>query len=292
MSCTRTQIVEQAKSWLGCKESNGSHKKIIDVYNSHKPRARGYKLKYTDAWCSGFASACAIACDATDIIPTEIGCGKHITLFKKKGIWVENDAYVPLPGDYIFYNWKDSGKGDCKSGASHVGIVEKVEDGKITVIEGNYSNSVKRRTLEVNGRYIRGFGVPKYDADSTGTDESVDENLAVDGKWGKKTTTKLQQIFGTTVDGVVSNQIAKYKDKNPGLTSGWDWKTKPNGKGSKLIQAMQKWADMPTSELDGEIGDKTIAAIQTKFGTPVDGKVSNPSKMVKALQEWANKQNK
>lgn len=163
MSCTRSQLVAQAQSWLGCKESNGSHKKIIDVYNSHKPRARGYKLKYTDAWCSGFASACAIACNATDIIPTEVGCGKHIALFQKKGIWVENDAYVPLPGDYIFYDWSDDGKGENTAGASHVGIVEKVEDGKIIVIEGNYSNSVKRRTLKVNGKYIRGYGVPKYD---------------------------------------------------------------------------------------------------------------------------------
>ncbi len=167
MSCTRNQIVSQAQSWLGCKESNGSHKKIIDVYNSHKPRARGYKLKYTDSWCSGFASACAIACNATDIIPTEVGCGKHIALFQKKGVWVENDAYIPLPGDYIFYDWDDSGKGDNKGGSDHVGIVEKVEDGKITVIEGNYSNRVKRRTLKVNGKYIRGFGVPKYDPEPT-----------------------------------------------------------------------------------------------------------------------------
>ena len=175
MSCTREQIVAQAKSWIGCKESNGSHKKIIDVYNSKKPRARGYKLKYTDAWCSGFASACAIACKATDIIPTEVGCGKHITLFKNKGIWVENDAYVPLPGDYIFYDWDDSGKGDNKGGADHVGIVEKVEDGKITVIEGNYSNSVKRRILKVNGKYIRGYGVPKYDVEEI---DSTEEEVA------------------------------------------------------------------------------------------------------------------
>lgn len=178
MSCTRSQIVAQAQSWLGCKESNGSHKKIIDVYNSHKPRARGYKLKYTDAWCSGFASACAIACNATDIIPTEVGCGKHIALFQKKGIWVENDAYVPLPGDYVFYDWEDSGKGDNRGGANHVGIVEKVADGKITVIEGNYSNSVKRRTLKVNGKYIRGYGVPKYDPEAVATEPEKAEEAA------------------------------------------------------------------------------------------------------------------
>ena len=40
------------RSYLGCKEANGSHRKIIDLYNSHKPLARGYAVKYTDAWCS------------------------------------------------------------------------------------------------------------------------------------------------------------------------------------------------------------------------------------------------
>lgn len=163
MSCTRKKIVDQARSWLGLKESDGSFKVIIDTYNGHKPLARGYKLKYTDEWCDGFASACAIACGATDIIPTEVGCGKHIKLFQKANTWVEDDAYVPAPGDYIFYDWKDDGKGENTDGASHVGIVEKVEGGTITVIEGNYSAKVKRRTLQVNGRYIRGYGVPKYD---------------------------------------------------------------------------------------------------------------------------------
>lgn len=163
MSCTRTKIVAQAQEWVGLKESDGSYKKIIDIYNSHKPLAGGYKLQYKDAWCAGFASAVAIACGAADIIPTEVGCGRHIELFKKRGIWVEDDSYVPAPGDYIFYDWKDDGIGENVEGASHVGIVEKVENGVITVIEGNYSNSVKRRTLRVNGRYIRGYGVPKYD---------------------------------------------------------------------------------------------------------------------------------
>ena len=41
----RQKIVDTAVAWLGCKESDGSHKKIIDVYNAHKPLARGYKVK-------------------------------------------------------------------------------------------------------------------------------------------------------------------------------------------------------------------------------------------------------
>ena len=46
----RAKVVLIAEKYLGCKESNGSHRKIIDLYNSHKPLARGYRVKYTDAW--------------------------------------------------------------------------------------------------------------------------------------------------------------------------------------------------------------------------------------------------
>ena len=36
----RQKIVSIAQSYIGCKESDGSHRKIIDLYNSHKPLAR------------------------------------------------------------------------------------------------------------------------------------------------------------------------------------------------------------------------------------------------------------
>ena len=162
MSRLAKNIIAQAKAWLGCKESDGSHKKIIDTYNNHKPLARGYKVKYTDAWCATFVSACAIKCGYTDIIPTECGCDEMIKLFKKLNSWVENDSYIPKPGDIIFYDWQDNGIGDNVGAADHVGIVENVINNVIVVIEGNKNNAVERREIQINGRYIRGFGVPKY----------------------------------------------------------------------------------------------------------------------------------
>ena len=141
----RQKVVDTAVSYLGCKEANGSHRKIIDLYNSHKPLARGYAVKYTDAWCSTFASAVAIACGLTDIIPTECGCERHIDLFKKLGSWVENDAYVPSPGDYIFYDWQDGSNyatTNNTGSADHVGIVVSCDGKTIKVIEGNMSDAV------------------------------------------------------------------------------------------------------------------------------------------------------
>jgi hypothetical protein len=56
--------------------------------------------------------------------------------------------------------------GDNTGWPDHVGIVEKVSGKTITVIEGNKSNAVGRRTLQVGGKYIRGYGVPKYSSTS------------------------------------------------------------------------------------------------------------------------------
>ena len=183
-----SKVIEKAESWIGRKESNGTHKQIIDIYNSHKPLARGYKVKYTDEWCATFVSAVAIDLGYTDIIPAECGCGQMIALLKELGCWIENDAYVPDHGDIIFYDWEDDGKGDNTGWPNHVGIVEKVSDGVITVIEGNYNCEVKRRTIKVNGKYIRGYGVPEYDAEAvTVTPSKSVDAVAKDviaGKYG------------------------------------------------------------------------------------------------------------
>ena len=166
-----SKVVEQAKAWLGLKESDGSFKVIIDTYNNHSPLARGVKMQYNWEWCATFVSAVAIKLGYTDIIPTECSCTKMISLLKKIGSWDERDNRVPLPGEIIFYNWEAPATGDDASDADHVGIVESVRNGIITVIEGNYSQSVKRRTISVDHRYIRGYGVPKYDKEAKTTSD-------------------------------------------------------------------------------------------------------------------------
>lgn len=185
-----SEVVKQAQAWLGCKESNGTHKPIIDVYNSHKPLARGYKVKYTDEWCATFVSAVAVKLGYTDIIPTECSCSKMIELLKKIDSWVEIDSVTPKAGWIIMYDWEDNGVGENQGMPNHVGIVEKVVGDTITVIEGNYNEAVKRRTLKVNGKYIRGYGSPKYDLEQGVIEEpnvtkkpDVIYQVYADGRW-------------------------------------------------------------------------------------------------------------
>jgi hypothetical protein len=160
----RQQVVDTVNGWVGRNELEGTHKKIIDIYNTYMPHPRGYKLQYTDSWCAGTVSAVAIINKLTDIIPIECSCTEMIALFKKHSIskWEENDGYIPQKADFIFYDWNDNGIGDDIGSPEHVGTVINCTNNKIIVVEGNYQNSVKVRTLDVNGKYIRGFGLPNY----------------------------------------------------------------------------------------------------------------------------------
>ena len=157
----RMKVVQTAEKWLGCNEADGSFQPIIDLYNSHKPLAVGYVMQYSDQWCAAFESAVAIECGLTAIIPTECGCQRQIGLFDELGCWQEDDAYVPLPGDYIFYA---IGNKDANNTAwsDHVGIVVGTWNEYIKVIEGNYNEAVSYRIIKVDDMKIRGYGLPDY----------------------------------------------------------------------------------------------------------------------------------
>lgn len=157
-------VVAQAKGWLGRKEADGSHREIIDVYNSIRPLPRGYKMTYSDPWCAAFVSAVAQATNMTSIIFPECACDPMIALYKAHGRWMEDDAYIPSPGDVIFYDWQDSGAGDNTGGSDHVGLVINVSGHVINIIEGNCGNRVQYTARKINDRYIRGYGLPDYSA--------------------------------------------------------------------------------------------------------------------------------
>lgn len=168
MGKTRQSVVDLALSWEGKKESNGSFKSIIDIYNSYKGQLpRGTKMQYDWAWCACTWSSLAIKLGYTDIMPIEISCGHLIEAAKKMGCWQEKDSYVAEPGDAILYDWNDSGKGDNIGWPEHVGVIVETHktSGYFVVIEGNYDNAVKKRTISLNSKHIRGFITPKYDDD-------------------------------------------------------------------------------------------------------------------------------
>ena len=147
----RTNAVNQARSWVGCRESNGSHKKIIDVYNKYGPKYG--KVGYSAAWCATFVSAVAIATNNTSVIPVDCYCPRMLNNFAKK---TRDKKFTPQGGDVVFYDWNWNKVPD------HVGMIESVNGDSVTAIEGNYSDSVKRRTFKKGYSLLLAYCLPSY----------------------------------------------------------------------------------------------------------------------------------
>lgn len=154
---SRSAVVSAAVEWLGCKESNKSNKKIIDLYNSNM----GTHFNYRTPWCAIFVSAVAIKTKTTSIIVRGSYCPSVINVYKNSKIknysYGKGSNYKPKAGDVIFFDWNRNGVPD------HTGLVASVSGSTIKTIEGNYNDAVGYRTFSVGYRYVQGYGLPNYD---------------------------------------------------------------------------------------------------------------------------------
>lgn len=266
MAKTRDAICGLANTWLGRNEREGTHKEIIDIYNSFAPAiARNYRVKYTDSWCATFISALAIKLGYTGIIPLECSCYYMIEKAKKMGIWYEVDNYHPCNGDIIMYDWQDSGEGDNKGVPDHVGLVVSVnpKDMTFVVIEGNYSNAVKCRTLEFNGKYIRGFIRPKYDDYKPIIDFStkVEEPKKEVDTSKKKVVNTVDITLKVLKKNSSGKQVktAQYLLVANGCSVG---SSGVDGKyGNDTESAVKKYQEKKKLKVDGVIGEKTWTSL-------------------------------
>ena len=228
---SRQAVVDLVESWIGKNEADGSYKSIIDIYNSFTGAfPRGTKMAYGWAWCACTLSALAVALKYTAIMPIEISCYYLIERAKQMGVWEENDAHVPKLGEAVLYDWQDNGIGDNTGNPDHVGTVIEVhkESGYMVVEEGNYSNAVKKRTLSINGKFIRGFITPKYDDNtvaapglSKGKDTKTIAHEVIVGLWGSgENRKKLLTEYGYNYSEVQNmvNQILNGSAVTPSNT--------------------------------------------------------------------------
>lgn len=73
---------------------------------------------------------------------------------RDKGIYGTPDKYTPKPGDAIMFDWQGQ-----RGETDHIGIVEKVENGRVYTIEGNAGNKVRRRSYKIDDKRIDGYVV-------------------------------------------------------------------------------------------------------------------------------------
>ncbi len=119
-----------------------------------------------DDWCAAFVSWCARNANIPEsVIPSNAGVRHFYDYFVNQGngeYHTIDSNYNPQPGDLmIWYNHEN------KDDRSHIGIVEKFEDGKITTVEGNIEtkrgdSTVGRVTYDRDNLGCNGFITPNY----------------------------------------------------------------------------------------------------------------------------------
>ncbi len=236
-------------------------------------------------WCMLFASWAVYTTGGT--LPGGISFNTNTTLAAARRAGATVPVSAARPGDLVIFDWDGNGNTD------HVGLVEVNHGSYLQTIEGNTSgssggsqsagNGVWRRTRSLD--VVAGIVRPSYPGAAPSVPAAATAGLAVDGYWGADTTRRLQQVLGTTVDGVVSSQDVSWRAQNPSLTGGWEWVASSSARGSQLIKALQRTLGVT---VDGLIGPATIRALQQRMGTPVDGHLDGGSSCVMALQRRLN----
>lgn len=244
MGRTAQDVLNVMRSWIGYSEANGKHKQIIDLYNSHKPLARGYAVKYSDEWCDTTVSAAAIKAGVVDLIGTECGCEQHVKIFQSMGIWMEDGTITPIPGDIILYNWDDATQPN-DGYSDHIGYVESVSGRTITLIEGNKGEAVARREIPVGWGYIRGYARPKYSSGGTAPSTPIPSKT-------------IDEIARDVISGVYGNGSDR---TNALIAMGYD-----PGKVQERVNAILKENATPSKSI-AQVAEDVIAG---KYGNGSD----------------------
>jgi surface antigen len=251
VTATAGAVLNVARSQLG----------FVEGPNNDNPYGPALGYANHGAYCDQGVSWCAWKAHAQDIIGKFQNCAAHYDWFRAR----HETNRSPSVGAVVFFDW--SGR---RSYPEHVGFVEKVlADGNIQTLEFNTSDPNSSRDAHVEGvfrrvrspQWVVAYAHPNY-----GTPISVSEPdvsrpgrtipLVVDGAFGPKTKSRLQEFLHVTVDGIV---------------------------GPVTSRALQRWVGCTQ---DGQIGRITIGHLQDKLHVQRDG-IWGPV-TTRALQRFLN----
>ena len=161
------------------------NRQIVDVARSQLGNVGGepywswYGFPSRVEWCACFVSWCADQCGYIDagIIPRFSGCEQGAGWFKARSLWLDGSA-TPTSGAIIFFDWPDE-NGLQDGSPDHVGIVEKVENGRVYTIEGNSGDACQQNSYPIGYFEIYGYGTPKYEIG--GTEDDSQSNTPAQG---------------------------------------------------------------------------------------------------------------
>lgn len=164
------EMIKLAQSQIGYKETGNNHNKYAQYFDTEKSKGGPYPWfngkKQNVAWCAIWICWLFVM-----VLRPILGDADKVRVWLKFPKPADNCAagcpylwsYLKSrfgsvtktngqPGDIIFFNAK----------CTHVGIIEKISNGKYITIEGNKNNGVARGEYSINSTKIYGIIHPNY----------------------------------------------------------------------------------------------------------------------------------
>ena len=126
--------------------------------------------------------------------------------------YLENNEYIPFPGDYLWIAWYSP-----EVGTDHVAIVEGVTrdaqgEVQIHVIEGNNPDKVQRNTYPLSYKLLYGFGTPVRRAyTEVGLHDTCDDIYVLQSFLTRKGLLKARKKLRTSADRNVIHALNAYQ---------------------------------------------------------------------------------
>ena len=202
----------------------------------------------------------------------------------KYGEWFLKGEKAPQPGDYIMFKYASFTNPIDKYSASHVGIVESVNDNTITTLEGNvdgYGNNwagtstYKRKTRYLSSQDVYSFYRPNWQGEEKPKTISIPDvtyqvHLA-GGSWlaNVKNTSDFAGLENRPIDGIKANVSTGHIRYRAHIIGGsWlPWvtdRTDYAGLYGKYIDCIQ----MELSGLDGYSVEYRVSTAKSKSYLP------------------------
>ena len=248
----KDKLVRWCNEQIGYKEGQDNYNRYADVEGIR--RLYGWYPQH-QPWCDIFTDAAYISVFGYDLASAmtyqytgagSAACSVSAAYYKTNNAWFTS----PELGDQIFF-WSNGA-------INHTGIVTHIGDGAITTVEGNTSDSVCRRTYDVNAYNIAGYGRPRWELVETGeipvTEKPVEKPVEKE-----RITITLELVELSKGDTGKMVKLAQALLEANGCTVGWYGIDGDFGAGTD--QAVRNFQIAHGLGVDGIIGKQTWKAL-------------------------------
>lgn len=281
MPCNPQTVIKVAESQIGYleKKSNSDLDSFTgnagsSNYTKYNRDMRTWALSagITDQWCQNFVDWCFVKAYGLAAAKKLLGTFTNYTptgsnAFKSRGLYIKRGKGKPKPGDVIYFYSSSKGR------IGHVGIVTKVTSTKVYTIEGNTSGAsslvtngggVRAKSYSLSSTYIDGYGRPPY----ASVNPTTTDTTAPTTDTTAPTTAKLgERILKNGMEGADVKELQSALIKLGYSCGSWG----ADGEfGDATEFAVRRFQTFNGLDVDGEVGEKTLAKLKSLYLTDVD----------------------